>query len=141
MMSDKAKKSASDVSFGLSKWFSKVSTMRPSNMIMALAVLITAILLCSGTVYDIVQRPLPAVYYNNRFYFLYPSLSEQFVFDTVVSSILYLLGFIGLYAMYTSSRHANNPRSAYMTMIVGATLMFIAYLFIEYFIRLKMTGA
>jgi len=140
-MSGKVKKQASGLSFSFSRWFSRISTMKPSSVFVTIVVLGVAIFLFAGGLYDIINQPLPAVYYNSRFYFLYPSLSEQFVFDTVVSGILYALGFVGLLAIYQSSRHAYNQRQAYMTMIIGATLLLIAYLFIEYFIRLKISGA
>ncbi len=139
-MSKKVKNQASSLPFSLSKLFSRISTMRPSNLLISIIVMGGAILLFGGIVYDIVNVPLPAVYYNSRFYFLYPSLSEQFVFDTVIAGTLYAVGFIGLLALYQSARHAYNPRQAYMTMIVGAALLLIAYLFLEYFIRLKMIG-
>jgi hypothetical protein len=140
-MSDKVKKQASGLSFSLSQWFSRISTMKPSSVLITIVALGVAVFLFAGGVYDIINQPLPAVYYNSRFYFLYPSLSEQFVFDTVVSGILYVLGFVGLLAIYQSSKHAYNQRQAYMTMIIGATLLLIAYLFIEYFVRLKISGA
>ncbi len=139
-MTEKAKKSASSLSFTLSRWFNRISTMRPSNILVTIVIIGASVLLLSGLVYDLVNKPLPAVYYSNRFYFLYPSLSEQFVFDTVVAGILYAVGFVGLLSIYQSSKHAYNPRQAYMTLIVGGTLLFIAYLFIEYFIRLKSSG-
>ncbi len=139
-MSDKAKKQASELSFSLSRWFRRVSTMKPSNLLFTIIIMSGSVLLLGGIVYDIVNQPLPAVYVNNRFYFLYPQLNEQFVFDTVVSGILYVAGFIGLLAIYQSARHAYNPRQAYMTMIVGATLLLISYIFLEYFIRLKASG-
>lgn len=140
-MSEKVKKQASGLSFSFSRWFSRISTMKPSSVLVTIVVLGVAIFLFAGGLYDIINQPLPAVYYNSRFYFLYPSLSEQFVFDTVVSGILYVLGFVGLLAIYQSSRHAYNQRQAYMTMIIGATLLLIAYLFIEYFVQLKISGA
>jgi OST3 / OST6 family, transporter family len=139
-MSGKAKKQASELSFSLSRWFSKISTMRPSSLLITLLVIGGSILLLGGIVYDVVNQPLPAVYVNNRFYFLYPQLSEQFLFDTVISGILYAAGFIGLIAIYQSARHVYSPRSAYMTMIVGGTLLLISYIFLEYFIRLKASG-
>ena len=139
-MSDKVKKQASGLSFSLSRWFAKISTMKPSNLLFTVTLMAVSFLLFGGIVYDIVNAPLPAIYVNNRFYFLYPQLSEQFIFDTVVSCILYVAGFIGLLAIYQSARHAYNPRQAYMTMIVGATLLLIAYIFLEYFIKLKASG-
>ena len=139
-MSDKAKKQVSGLSFSLSRWFRRVSEMRPSSLLITILVMGGAILLLSGIVYDVVNLPLPAVYVSNRFYFLYPQLNEQFWFDTVVSGILYVTGFIGLIAIIQSARHAYSPRQAYMTMMVGAALLLIAYLFLEYFIRLKASG-
>jgi hypothetical protein len=139
-MSDKAKKQASELSFSLSRWFRRVSTMKPSNLLFTIIIMSGSVLLLGGIVYDIVNQPLPAVYVNNRFYFLYPQLNEQFIFDTVVSGILYVAGFIGLLAIYQSARQAYNPRQAYMTMIVGVTLLLISYIFLEYFIRLKASG-
>jgi OST3 / OST6 family, transporter family len=139
-MSDKVKKQASSLSFSLSRWFSRISTTKPSSLLITVVVMGTALFLLGGGLYDIINQPLPAVYYNSRFYFLYPSVSEQFLFDTVVSVMLYLVGFVGLLTLYQSSRHAYNPRQAYMTMIIGATLLLIAYLFLEYFIHLKLIG-
>lgn len=139
-MSEQAKKSASELPYSISKWFQKISTMKPSTLIVTLIFLGVAVFLLGGGIYDVVNQPPPAVYYNNKFYFLYPSISEQFVFDTVLSAILYILGFVGLFTIYQSSRNAYNPRSAYMAMIVGATLLLLAYIFIEYFIALKIAG-
>ena len=139
-MSNKVKKQASSMSFSLSRWFRRISTTKPSSLLITIAVMGTALFLLGGGLYDIINQPLPAVYYNSRFYFLYPSVSEQFLFDTVVSVILYLVGFAGLLTLYQSSRHAYNPRQAYMTLIIGATLLLIAYLFLEYFIHLKVIG-
>jgi hypothetical protein len=110
-------------------------------MLTTIVVLGLAIFLFSGGVYDIVNRPLPAVYYNSKFYFLYPSLADQFIFDTVLAGILFLFGTIGLLTIYQSSKHAYSPRQAYMTLIVGSMLLLLAYLFLEYFVHLKLTGA
>ncbi len=139
-VSEQAKKQASSMSFTISRWFERISTMKPSTAIVTIVVVGIAIFLFGGGIYDIVNRPLPAVYYNGQFYFLYPSLADQFIFDTVVSGILFIFGFIGLLTIYQSSRHAYSPRQAYMTLLVGAVLVFLAYLFLEYFIRLKISG-
>lgn len=140
-MSDKVKKQASSLSFSLSKWFRRISTAKPSTFIISIAVIGGAIFLLGGGLYDIIAQPLIAFYNGQRFYFLYPDVSSQFIFDTVVSGILYLAGFAGLLAIYQSSRHAYNPRQAYMTMIVGVALLSIAYIFVEYFIHIKLVGA
>ncbi|MCW4018785.1 MAG: hypothetical protein NWF00_08950 [Candidatus Bathyarchaeota archaeon] len=139
-MSNKAKKQASELSFSISKWFSKISTMKPSSVAVTVVVMGAAVFLLGGGVYDIINQPYPAIYVNNRFYFLYPSLSEQFLFDTVLSVILYGIGFVGLLTLYQSARHVTNQRQAYMSMVIGITLVALAYIFLEYFVYLKLTG-
>jgi hypothetical protein len=139
-MSNKVKKQASSLSFSLSRWFSKISTAKPSTFLVTAVVLAATLFLFGGGLYDIINKPLTAAYANSRFYFLYPDMRYQFVFDTVISVILYLVGIIGLLTVYQSSKHAYNPRQAYMMLSIGATLLLLAYIFFEYIIALKITG-
>lgn len=136
-MSNKVKNQAS-LPFSLSRWFRKISTMQPSSLLITIIVMGVAVLLFSGIVYDIVNQPDPAFYTGQRFYFIYPSLGEQFLFDTVIAATLYVVGLIGLLALHQSSKHAFNPRQAYMTLTIGVTLVALSYLFLEYVIYAKM---
>jgi hypothetical protein len=133
------KEDASPIS-ELSHLFQRITTMKPSNLVMTIAVLGVAIFLLGGGLYDIIVQPIPAYYDGSRFYFLFPDLSMQFLFDTVLAVVLYTLGFIGLMSIYHSARHAYNPRTAYMTLVLGVSLLAISYIFIEYFIYLKLSG-
>jgi uncharacterized membrane protein len=114
--------------------------MKPSTTILSIVIVGGCMLLFGGLVYDIVNAPISSAYVNQKFYFLYPGLTGQFLFDTVIAVALYALGFVGLLAIYQSSKHAYNPRQAYMTLAVGATLVLLTYIFIEYFIRVKLSG-
>jgi len=51
--------------------------------------------------------------------------------------MLYVFGLVGLLLMYQSTKSAYKPRNAYMTLIVGVTLVAFAYIFLEAVIRLK----
>ena len=139
-MSRKVKKQASSMSFSLSRWFSKISTAKPSALITSIIVISSAVFLFGGGLYTIIIQPLPSAYYNNRFYFLYPDLSAQFISDTVIATTLYALGFIGLLAIYQSTKYAYKPRQAYMMLAVGVALLFLAYIFLEDSIQIKLGG-
>ncbi len=139
-MSYKAKKQASSASFTMSRWYEKISTMKPSVFVVSLVAVAAAIFLFSGGLYTIIVKPLPALYFGGRFYFLYPELGSQFVFDTVVAATLYVLGFIGMIAIYQSTKHAYNPRQAYMMLVIGVTLLLLAYIFLEDLIFLKLSS-
>ena len=139
-MSRKVKKQASSMSFSLSRWFSRISTAKPSALITSIIVIASAVFLFGGGLYTVILRPLPSAYYNNRFYFLYPDIGSQFVSDTVIATMLYTIGFIGLLAIYQSTKYAYKPRQAYMMLAVGVALLFLAYIFLEDSIQIKLGG-
>lgn len=137
-MSRAVKKSASSLSFSLNKLYRRISTAKPSNLIIPMVSIAIAVFLFGGGLYDIIVKPLPAVYYGGRFLFLYPQLSEQFLSDSIVATILYSLGIIGLIAMYQSTRNVYKPRQAYIMLIVGIILVLVTYIFLETTIQLKL---
>lgn len=140
-MSRRASKGVSSLSFSLSRLYRKVSTAKPSTLILAVIAIGIAVFLFGGGLYDIIMKPLPSVYTQSRgFLFLYPQLSEQFISDSIIASTLYVLGIIGLLAIYQSTKYAYRPRQAYMMFIVGALLLFMAYVVLEATIHIKISG-
>jgi hypothetical protein len=138
-MSRKAKKQTSSVPFSSNRWFRKISTARPSVFILSIIVIASAVFLFGGGLYTIIIQPLPSAYISGRgFLFLYPDLGYQFISDTVISTMLYALGFIGLLAVYQSSKYAYKSREAYMMLVIGVVLLFLAYIFLEESINIKL---
>ena len=141
-MSKKIKKnasnSASSLSFSLSRWYRRISTTRPSTFIVTAIIIGYAIFLFGGGMFTIINKPLPSAYFNNKFYFLYPDIGSQFISDTVISVILYTLGFIGLLAIYQSTKSAYKPRQAYMLLVIGVALLLLSYIFLEGAIGFKL---
>ncbi len=139
-MSSKIKKSSSSMSFSLSRWFKKLTVGAPSIAIVSVVALAYSIFIFGGGLFTLTNHVSPSAYYNGRFYFLYPSLSSQFISDTAVSVILYALGFIGLLMIYQSSKSAYKPRQAYMMLIIGVTFLLLSYIFLEGSIAFKQSG-
>ncbi len=139
-MSKKAKRRASSMSFSLSRWFSRLSTTKPSSLVISIVVIAYAIFLFGGGLYTIISSPLPAFYTGRGFIFLYPELGRQFIADTVIAVMLYAIGFAGLLAIYQSTKYAYKPRQAYMMLVIGVTLLLIAYIFLEDAILIKLGG-
>jgi hypothetical protein len=139
-MSSKIKKSSSSVSFSLSRWFRKISTSASSTLIITAVGISYALFIFGGGLFTLITHPLPSAYVSGRFYFLYPSLSSQFISDTVVSVILYALGFAGLLIIYQSTKSAYKPRQAYMMIVIGVTFLLLAYIFLEGAIAFKSSG-
>lgn len=139
-MSRKVKKSISSMSYSMNKIYRRLSTARPSTLILSMIVIAAAVFLFGGGLYSIIMKPYPAVYYGGRFIFLYPQLSEQFVYDNVVATILYSLGVAGLLTIYQSTKYASKPRQAYMMFLIGIALLLISYIFLEATIQIKIGG-
>ena len=137
-MSSKAKRKTAQAGFSLSRWFEKLSTTRPSSLVTSIIIISYAIFLFGGGLYTIISSPLPAYYTGTTFLFLYPDLGQQFISDTVISTMLYALGFIGLLAIYQSTKYAYKPRQAYMMLVIGVTLLLLAYIFLEDAILIKL---
>lgn len=139
-MARKAKRTLSSLSYSTQKLYRKISTTKPSAVVLSVIAIAVTIFLFGGGLYNIIMKPLPSVYYGGRFLFLYPRLSEQFIADSITAMILYSFGIIGLIAMYQSTKYAYKPRQAYMMFLVGVALLLIAYIFLEVTIRIKMGG-
>jgi hypothetical protein len=128
---------SSSVPFSLSRWFRKLSTNAPSAFLVTVVGISYAIFLFGGGLYTLITQPAASGYYSGRFFFLYPDLSKQFVADTIIAVTLYALGFVGLLAIYKSTKSAYNPRQAYMLLIIGVTFLLLAYIFLEGSIQFK----
>jgi len=126
--------------YSINRFYRKISTAKPSTLILSAIAIGIAVFLFGGGLYTIIMKPLPSVYYGGRFLFLYPQLSEQFVTDSVIAMILYSLGVVGLILTYQSTKYAYKPRQAYMMFMVGAILLAIAYILIETTINIKLRG-
>ena len=111
-MSSKLKKQSSSLSFSLSRWFRRVSTTTPSALALTIAGIVYSVFLLGGGLYTLITRPAPSAYVNGVFYFLYPSISSQFISDTIIAAILYGFGFIGLFVIYQSTKSAYNPQAS-----------------------------
>ena len=137
-MSRTVKKKVSSMSYSMNRFYRRISTAKPSTLILSIIAIAIAVFLFGGGLYNIIMKPLPAVYYGGRFIFLYPQLSEQFITDSIVATILYSFGILGLIAMYQSTKYAYKPRQAYMMFLVGIILLLLAYVFLEATIRIKL---
>ncbi len=139
-MSDKIKKSSESVSFSLSRWFRKMSTNTPTAAIITIVGISYAIFLFGGGLFTLINKPMTSFISGSQILFLYPDVSNQFVSDTFISVTLYAMGFIGLLSIYQSSKNAYKPRQAYILLIVGVSLMLLAYIFLEGSILFKTTA-
>jgi hypothetical protein len=142
-MTKRVKKGTSDMSYGISRWFRKLSESKPSSTALIVIVLGATLVLLGGAIYQATAGTPITIYYGGKFYFVYTSalggngLDGQLGMDTVISGMLYAFGLVGLLLMYQSTKNAYKPRQAYISLIVGATLLAFAYIFLETVVQIK----
>jgi hypothetical protein len=138
-VSKRIKKTISSMSYSFNKVYRRISSMKLSTFVLTIMAMALAIFLFGGGVYDVVYRPYPAIYSNSTgtFIFVYPSLSSQFISDSIFAAVSYSLGAIGLIIMYESTKYAYNPRQAYFMLIGGILLLFLAYAFLQIIVMIK----
>jgi hypothetical protein len=139
-MSRKVKRGISSASFSMSKLYHRISTIKLSTLIISLIALAFTIFLLGGGLYDVITAPLPAATYQGRILLVYPDLSQQFIADSIVAMTIYAVGVAGVLVMYQSTRYAYKPRQAYLMLMIGIVLLFIAYIFLEATIAYKLAG-
>lgn len=137
-MARSVKRGVSSLSFSMDRLYRAITTAKPSSFVVGILAISVAVFFFGGGLYDLIMKPLPAVYYGGRFLFLYPQLTEQFISDSIVAMTIYALGIIGMIAVYQSTKYVYKPRQAYMMLIIGFALVFMAYIFLEETMRIKL---
>ncbi len=137
-MSRKVKKEITSASFSMTKLYRRISTAKPSTLIVSMIAVSLAVFLFGGGLYDITIKPYPAVYVSNRFLFIYPqSLTDQFIAESLIAMILFVMGMTGLLLMYQSTKYAFKPRQAYMMFTIGTVFLLMSYLIVETILTMK----
>jgi len=137
-MSHKVKRQNSSMASSFERWVNKILNIRPSASTITTIVIAYAIFLFGGGLFTIIVPIFPP-YINNNFLFIYPELASQFISDTIIAATLYVMGFVGLLALYQSTKYAYKPRQAYMTAIAGVALLLMAYIFLEGILAIKIS--
>lgn len=137
-MARQVRKQATSLSHFTQKTYWRIVTIKPSLLLVAIIVTAASIFFLGGGVYDLLEQPAFAIFIQGRPYFAYPySLGEQFLGESMFAMICYGLGAAGLLVTYQSTKYAYRPRQAFMLLLLGALLIIIAYIFVEYLFMVR----
>jgi len=110
------------------KAYQKMMTVKPSLLLIAIMTISLSIFLLGGGVYDILEKPMSLLPGSTRLLVYYPYLNEQSLNESIVVMLLYFIGVVGFLLMYQSTQYAYRPRQAFILLLVGGTLVALAYL-------------
>ena len=126
-------KQISSLAFWLQKTYEKILTAKPSIFLVSISAVALAFFLLGGGIYDIMINDIAVAYFapGGRMIVFYPSLTEQFLLESMLIMIFSAIGFAGFLIAYRSTKYAYNPRQAYRFLLVGCVLLLIGYILIE----------
>ena len=129
----------SSLVYYIQKAYWKIVTAKPSLFLIAVVAIAASIFLLGGGLYDFLEKPLVAAFAaGGRIIFYYPyGINQQFIAESMFVMIIYALAVVGLLLTYESTKYAYRPRQAFMMLLVGCTLIFVAYICIEYLLRAR----
>jgi hypothetical protein len=109
----------------------------PSKWIFFAIVLIIYYFIVSGSIFSLSYQPPPFGGTEEALRILWPGLSRQFLLEGIVGGIMYLIGFIGFYFMYHSTRHIYRPRYSQMLLAIGIVLILVSFITSQYMVTYK----
>jgi hypothetical protein len=125
-------KRISSFAFSLQKTYERIITAKPSLFLVGISAVAVAFFLLSGGIYDVLIKPIVAYFASGgQMLVFYPSLSEQFLLESIIIMVFYSIGFAGFLIAYRSTKYAYNPRQAYRFLLVGCVLLIIGLVLIE----------
>jgi hypothetical protein len=125
-------KQISSLAFSLQKTYERIITAKPSLFLVGVSAVAVSFFLLSGGIYDILIQPIVAYFSSGgKMLVFYPSLTEQFLLESIIIIIFYAIGFAGFLIAHRSTKYAYNPRQAYRFLLVGCVLLIIGLLLIE----------
>ncbi len=109
----------------------------PSKWIFFASVLIVYYFIVSGSIFNLSYQPPIFGGTEEGLRILWQGLSRQFLLEGIVGGIMYLVGFIGFYFMYNSTRHIYRPRYSQMLLAIGIVLILVSFITCQFMVNYK----
>lgn len=104
---------------------------KPGSLLIYAAVLALTVFILSGSIYVIVEEPPPFLTYrdqsgNVRAAIVNPTIRDQAGSEALVTSALYILGFLGILALSMSYKYSYDPRMSNLLLAIGLILLVVS---------------
>ncbi len=115
----------------------------PPRMLIMILIYIGLFFVMMGGVYLITprmgQQPMPALGAdsNGNPVWLYPSVSEAFIIESIVGAAIFFMGAIGFMFLFESTKYSLNPSYGRKILVMGVGLALVAFVAMAYIIDTK----
>jgi hypothetical protein len=119
--------------------FPRISLPTPTKYLNVVIVYIVLFILQTGVVYFMIRDPpaLGADPQSGDPIFLYPDISESFIIEGIVASILIFFSSTGFVLLYQASKYVYNKTLAIRILAIGIVMIIIMFILLQYMIGVK----
>lgn len=110
---------------------------KPSTSVIILCLTALTIFILGGGIYDVMEKPLAVLPTPSNPIFYFPGISEQLLNESLIFVIFLTMGIGGGLLAFRSTSYVYRPREAKMFLLLGLTLLIIAFLGCEILLMLK----
>jgi hypothetical protein len=101
-------------------------------------VLVFSMFMAAGGIYNLMEKPLALLPRGGGWTFIYRgNVHIQTLNESIVASIVYVLGISGLYMMFRSTKYAYRPRQAYILLLIGAAITLLSFYYTNVMLQSK----
>lgn len=111
----------------------------PLALVTASVVLFT-VFIVGGGIYDLLDNPLAIVAGPQGWISIHPLLSEQTLNESILSMILNILIFTGLFTSYRSTQIVYDSKRATTMLVLGIALILLGLSGSYYLVRIKLSS-
>jgi len=105
-----------------------MASWKPSTKIIVFILISVSIFILGGGVYDIMLRPLSILPTPSQPIFYYSGMSDQTMTESISFMFFLIIGVLGGYVSFRSTRYAYRPREAKMYLAVGVAMLLFAFI-------------
>jgi len=117
----------------------RIRGFKPSPAFTAVLLVAVAVFMAGGGVYDLMEKPLailPGPGQQWTFYVPY-DINRQTLNESVMAMFLFSIGVSGCFMYYWSTRYVFRPRQATILLLIGVSLMAIAFFGCQFMLNAK----
>ncbi|MFX1259667.1 MAG: hypothetical protein ACFFAN_17570 [Promethearchaeota archaeon] len=116
-----------------------ISISAPSKSVGLIIIYILLFILQTGIVYLIYKEPraLGATREGDPIW-LHPGVSDSFIIEGIVASVLIFVSSTGFILLYQASKHSYNRKLAIEILIIGALMILVTFVALQYMINEKL---
>jgi hypothetical protein len=116
----------------------RISVPSPSKAFFLIIIFIILFVLQLGAIYIIYRDTISlGSTQGGEPQFLYPSLSEQFILEGIVASVLFLVGSIGFILLYQASKYVYNRSTVIKVLAIGFIFILVAFIILQIMLATK----